>query len=158
MPHPTAVLPAPTPLSGPPPIEAVIDLLVHTVLAGDVDPATREHLRTVAGADRAALGAVVLAGLGSGELARVDGRWTLNTGHPVAIVADLNVTRREQQILVLLSGGLTARAIGHRLGLSPRTVAKYQQRIYRKFGTCDRLTTVLRAQRLGLLPPVPGNS
>ncbi|ROO62927.1 regulatory LuxR family protein [Micromonospora sp. Llam0] len=63
------------------------------------------------------------------------------------------LTVREQEILRLLADGLTARAIGHRLLLSPRTVAKHQERMYRKFGTSDRLTTVLRAQRLGLLPP-----
>jgi len=64
----------------------------------------------------------------------------------------VKLTVREQQILSLLAGGLTAVAIGRRLRLSPRTVAKHQERIYRKFGTSDRLTTVLRAQRLGLLP------
>lgn len=64
----------------------------------------------------------------------------------------LGLTRREQQILELIADGLTAEAIGRRLHLSPRTVAKHQERMYRKFGTSDRLTTVLRAQRLGLLP------
>lgn len=64
----------------------------------------------------------------------------------------VKLTVREQQILSLLASGLTAVAIGRRLRLSPRTVAKHQERIYRKFGTSDRLTTVLRAQRLGLLP------
>jgi DNA-binding NarL/FixJ family response regulator len=131
----------------------VIDLLVRTVLADDMHPATRDHLRTVAGGDRSVLRTAVLAGLGSGELARVDGRWTW-TPRPAAAVAEFDLTRRERQILVLLGEGLTARSIGRRLELSPRTVAKYQQRIYRKFGTSDRLTTVLRAQRLGLLVTV----
>lgn len=70
------------------------------------------------------------------------------------------LTRRERQVLTLLAGGLTAAAIARRLGLSTRTVAKYQQRTYRKLGTSDRLTAVLRAQRLGLLEqpaPVPPN-
>lgn len=141
-------------LPGPPSIDSMIDQLVATVLAGDMDPAARDHLRAVAGGDRSALRAAVLAGLGSGELARVDGRWTWTDRRPAPdarAVADLNLTRREQEILVLLSDGLTAQAIARRLGLSPRTVAKYQQRIYRKFGTSDRLITVLRAQRLGLV-------
>lgn len=64
------------------------------------------------------------------------------------------LTHREQQILELIAAGLTAVAIAHRLRLSPRTVAKHQERMYRKFGTSDRLTTVLRAQRVGLLPSV----
>src|SRR6185312_1854202 len=117
----------PLSLSAPPPIEAVIDLLVRTVLAGDMDPATRDHLRAV---DGPALGTAVLTGLGSGALARVDGRWTW-AHRPAACGIDL--TRREQQILALLSEGLTAQSIGRRLDLSHRTVAKYQQRIYRKF-------------------------
>ncbi len=139
----------------PPSIESVIDLLVRTVLAGAMDPAARDHLRAAAGGDRTALRTAVLAGLATGELARVDGRWTWTARRPAPdtrAVADLNLTGREQEILVLLSEGLTAQAIARRLGLSPRTVAKYQQRIYRKFGTSDRLTTVLRAQRLGLIP------
>jgi DNA-binding CsgD family transcriptional regulator len=69
------------------------------------------------------------------------------------------LTGREQEVLVLLSDGLTSRAIARRLSLSPRTVAKHQERVYRKFGTSDRLTTVLRAQRLGLLhPPAEGTT
>jgi DNA-binding CsgD family transcriptional regulator len=71
---------------------------------------------------------------------------------PVVPRLDINLTRREQETLQLLSEGLKAQAIGRRLGLSQRTIEKYQQRIYRKFGTRDRLTTVLRAQRAGLLP------
>jgi DNA-binding CsgD family transcriptional regulator len=63
------------------------------------------------------------------------------------------LTDREQQVLVLVADGLTAAAIARRLYLSPRTVAKYQQRTYRKLGTSDRLATVLRAQHLGLLEP-----
>jgi DNA-binding CsgD family transcriptional regulator len=72
--------------------------------------------------------------------------------------ADTRLTRRERQVLTLLADGLTAGAIARRLCLSPRTVAKYQQRTYRKLGTSDRLTTVLRAQRLGLLPSLAARS
>ena len=60
------------------------------------------------------------------------------------------LTPREQDILGLLCEGLTAVAMARRLGLSPRTVTKHQQRLYRKLGTSDRLATVLRAQRLGM--------
>lgn len=72
---------------------------------------------------------------------------------PPAPGRTVGLTQRERQILVLLGDGLTAQAIARRLSLSPRTVAKHQERMYRKFGTCDRLTTVLHAQRLGLLRP-----
>ena len=73
---------------------------------------------------------------------------------PAAPGRAVGLTQRERQILVLLGEGLTAQAIARRLSLSPRTVAKHQERMYRKFGTSDRLTTVLQAQRLGLLRPV----
>jgi DNA-binding CsgD family transcriptional regulator len=71
-----------------------------------------------------------------------------SAGEPAAAVG---LTRRERQILAMLGEGLTARTIARRLCLSERTVAKHQERMYRKFGTSDRLTTVLQAQRLGLL-------
>lgn len=71
------------------------------------------------------------------------------------------LTERERDVLRLMAEGLIAQAIGHRLGVSARTVAKHQERIYRKLDTCDRLTTVLRAQEVGLVtaqvgPSAPG--
>ncbi|MDQ0373851.1 response regulator transcription factor [Cellulomonas humilata] len=61
------------------------------------------------------------------------------------------LTEREHAVLVLMEQGLIATAIGHRLGVSSRTVSKHQGHIYRKLGTTDRLTAVLQAQRDGLL-------
>ena len=46
-------------------------------------------------------------------------------------------------------------AIGIRLGISPRTVHKHQEHLYRKLGAVDRLSAVLRAQEAGVLPPQP---
>jgi DNA-binding CsgD family transcriptional regulator len=66
--------------------------------------------------------------------------------------AELRLTNREITVLSLLAAGLTAGGIASRLGASPRTVHKHLENIYRKLGTSDRLTTVLRAQRFGLLP------
>jgi DNA-binding NarL/FixJ family response regulator len=65
------------------------------------------------------------------------------------------LTARQRQILALLSEGLTVQAIAHRLYLSPRTVGKHLERLYRRLGTSDRLTTVLQAQRFGLLAARP---
>jgi len=65
------------------------------------------------------------------------------------------LTQRQRQILALLSEGLTIQAIAHRLFLSPRTVGKHLERMYRRMGTSDRLTTVLYAQRSGLLASPP---
>ncbi len=69
----------------------------------------------------------------------------------------MGLTQRQRQILALLSEGLTIQAIARRLCLSPRTVGKHLERMYRRMGTSDRLTTVLHAQRFGLLssPPEP---
>lgn len=66
--------------------------------------------------------------------------------------ADCALTPRELSVLLLLTDALTAAAIGRRLGISDRTVHKHVENIYRKLGTRDRISTVLRAQRLGLVP------
>lgn len=63
------------------------------------------------------------------------------------------LTGRQREVLHLLADGLTVRAIARRLRLSPRTVGKHLEHVYRRLGTSDRLTTVLRAQRHGLLCP-----
>lgn len=62
------------------------------------------------------------------------------------------LTRRELIVLALLAQGLTAVAIAHRLAITPHTVSKHQQSIYRKLAVHDRLSAVLTAQRLALLP------
>lgn len=71
------------------------------------------------------------------------------------------LTAREQLILTMLAQGRTAAAVATRLAISPRTVHKHQEHLYRKLGAVDRLSAVLAGQRLGLLPaptlqdPVP---
>lgn len=71
---------------------------------------------------------------------------------PSEEVAGLALTPRETTVLLLLGDALTALSIGRRLGISERTVHKHIANIYRKLGTHDRVSTVLRAQRLGLVP------
>ncbi|MEU9388052.1 LuxR C-terminal-related transcriptional regulator, partial [Streptomyces sp. NPDC048279] len=70
---------------------------------------------------------------------------------PEERAADCALTPRELTVLLLLTDALTADAIGRRLGISARTVHKHVENIYRKLGTRDRLSTVLKAQRLGLV-------
>jgi DNA-binding CsgD family transcriptional regulator len=67
-------------------------------------------------------------------------------------VEESRLTGRELAVLNLLAEGLTAAAIARRLAISTRTVHKHLEHVYAKFGTGDRLTTVLRAQHAGLLP------
>jgi DNA-binding NarL/FixJ family response regulator len=62
------------------------------------------------------------------------------------------LTLRETAVLRLLAEGLPAKTIARRLGVATGTVSKHQENLYRKFGTRDRLTTVLTAQRLRLVP------
>jgi DNA-binding NarL/FixJ family response regulator len=61
------------------------------------------------------------------------------------------LTQRELTVLAVLAEGLTADAIARRLDISPRTVHRHLQHLYRKLGTTDRLATVLRAKALGLV-------
>ncbi|MEV6501848.1 helix-turn-helix transcriptional regulator [Streptomyces prunicolor] len=67
-------------------------------------------------------------------------------------IADSRLTPRQVTVLLLLADALTASAIAHRLGISVRTVHKHVESLYRKLGTRDRVSTVLRAQEIGLLP------
>ncbi|WP_233518513.1 helix-turn-helix transcriptional regulator [Streptomyces corynorhini] len=67
--------------------------------------------------------------------------------------AEQGITPRQFAVLTLLAKALPATAIAHRLHISPRTAHKHIESLYRRLGTCDRLSTVMRAQSLGLLPP-----
>lgn len=58
----------------------------------------------------------------------------------------------ERIVLTLLARGSTAASIGLQLRVSPRTVHKHQEHLYRKLGAVDRLSAVLLAQEAGLLP------
>ena len=66
--------------------------------------------------------------------------------------ADVHLTPRELSVLVLVADGLTAAAAARRLLVAERTVHKHLERVYGKFGVSDRVSAVLRAQRLGVLP------
>ena len=61
------------------------------------------------------------------------------------------LTRREQEILVYLSEGLTMHQMGTRLGISPRTVETHAAKLYRKLGARTRVQAVARAAKLGLI-------
>jgi DNA-binding CsgD family transcriptional regulator len=63
-----------------------------------------------------------------------------------------SLTRGQHAVLVLLADGCTAGTMGRRLGISPRTAQKHLQNLYTKLGTGDRVSAVLRAQELGLVP------
>ncbi|MFI9200427.1 response regulator transcription factor [Streptomyces sp. NPDC053048] len=62
------------------------------------------------------------------------------------------LTPRELTVLGLLSEGITATGIGRRLTISPHTVNRHLEKIYRKLGTNNRVSTVLLAKQAGLVP------
>lgn len=65
------------------------------------------------------------------------------------------LTTRELAVLGLLDEGLTAAAIARRLQISVRTVHKHLERIYAKLEVPDRLSAVLAARRIGVVPQRP---
>jgi len=59
-----------------------------------------------------------------------------------ANASDLNLTKREQEVLDLLTTGLSNAEIGNALHLSPRTVEKYVSSLLRKTQTSNRAELV----------------
>jgi DNA-binding CsgD family transcriptional regulator len=70
-------------------------------------------------------------------------------------LADL--TEREIQVLRLVGDGRTNASIAHALEVSPRTVAKHLEHIYRKFGVSSRAAAVSRMTAPGgsMKPALP---
>lgn len=78
----------------------------------------------------------------------------LRNRHGQAVVhrsREADLTARELTVLALLAEGLPAKTIARRLGVSPRTVHKHTQNLYKKLGTRSRVEALLRAQAMGLL-------
>jgi two-component system, NarL family, nitrate/nitrite response regulator NarL len=61
------------------------------------------------------------------------------------------LTPREAEVLVVAAEGLTARQIGHRLGVRERTVTTHLGRIYRKLGANGRVAALAAASASGVL-------
>ena len=57
------------------------------------------------------------------------------------------LTEREQEVLGLLGGGLSNRAIGERLGISERTVKAHVSNLFDKHGVRNRTELVSQVQR-----------
>lgn len=99
----------------------------------------------------------VVAGLDRhiGLLARLEQEGATAHAAPAALSpSGPLLTPRELLVLRGIAGGSTVRGIAARLAISPRTVHKHQENLYRKLGAVDRLSAVLEAQRAGLLPEV----
>ncbi len=66
------------------------------------------------------------------------------------------LTDREAQILQLAARGRTNQAIARTCDVSPRTVAKHLEHIYRKLGVTSRAAAVYRTAAAGLTPHAAG--
>ena len=82
-------------------------------------------------------------------------RERLAPGGPAAHDASTGIplTARELAVLHLMTDGLIATAIARRLGISPHTVSRHMESVYRKLDAHDRATAILRAQAQGCLQP-----
>ncbi|OQO93917.1 helix-turn-helix transcriptional regulator [Saccharomonospora piscinae] len=67
----------------------------------------------------------------------------LHDGHP-PVPGDTGLTLREREIVRLVALGRTNAAIAHELALSPRTVAKHLEHVYRKLRVDGRAAAVAR--------------
>ena len=69
-----------------------------------------------------------------------------------AKLAEVGITPREHEILVLIAGGLSNREIGERLFVSENTVKTHSSRVFEKLGVNRRVQAVQKARELGLIP------
>ena len=66
-----------------------------------------------------------------------------------------NLTRREQEVAVLVARGLTNRQISTELGISERTAGNHVARILHKLGLCSRAQIASWTTKRQLLAPEP---
>jgi DNA-binding CsgD family transcriptional regulator len=74
-------------------------------------------------------------------------------GHPVrkSPAAPAGLTPREVEVLVLAAKGATNKAIGSRLGISPKTAGNHLERVYAKAGVGSRAEAAMFAMHHGLV-------
>lgn len=69
---------------------------------------------------------------------------------PDNVTPHVQLTDRENEVLLRVAKGFTLPEIGVQLGLSRHTIADYVKQIYRKLNVSSRAEAALEAQRLGL--------
>ena len=65
------------------------------------------------------------------------------------------LTSREQEVIALVARGMANKAIGHQLGISPRTVEGHLNHVFEKLGTTSRTELVHFALVNGLVDGYP---
>lgn len=68
-----------------------------------------------------------------------------------ALHGQIKLTKRESEVLELISHGKTNPEIALILGISPRTVAVHASKIFFKLGTTDRVSAAMRAQTINIV-------
>jgi len=94
--------------------------------------------------------AAATAGLAAIEPALLDAL-TPETGGEIPLPPTEDLTPRETDVLDLLARGLTNKAIGQRLEISPNTVKFHVNAILAKLDAQSRTEAVVRATQLGLI-------
>jgi DNA-binding CsgD family transcriptional regulator len=74
-------------------------------------------------------------------------------GDSAAEETTIRLTKRQGEVLLLLSQGDSNREIARRLGVSVNTVKGHNARLYKKLKVNSREQAVTRSRDLGLLPP-----
>jgi DNA-binding response OmpR family regulator/DNA-binding CsgD family transcriptional regulator len=85
--------------------------------------------------------------LGASEEQAVQGGHDRQEVHE-ALRRNLQLTRRESEVLLWISRGKTNRDIGEILGISPRTINKHLERIFVKLGVENRASAAVHAERV----------
>ncbi|MGO4674893.1 response regulator [Bosea sp. 2YAB26] len=71
-------------------------------------------------------------------------------GIPFDATTSVALTRRESELLVLIAGGATTRAVAARLGISPHTARKHRENLMRKLDLHSATELAAYAVRVGL--------
>ncbi|HSJ57953.1 MAG TPA: response regulator transcription factor [Anaerolineae bacterium] len=106
-------------------------------------------LRDAAGSALSAAVAAVMQGLAVMDRTLAPG--TRGVREHAGTELEEALTPRETEVLQLLAGGLTNRAIGRALGISEHTVKFHVNAILGKLGAQSRTEAVVQATRLGLI-------
>jgi DNA-binding NarL/FixJ family response regulator len=72
-------------------------------------------------------------------------------GRRSSATAGLTLSPREQQVLSLLTDGMSVPSIARSMFVSPSTAKTYVARLYEKLGACNRAQAIMTALRLGLI-------
>lgn len=73
----------------------------------------------------------------------------MNESVTVSQFKKLGLSRREADVLLWIARGQSNAEIGASLCISPRTVKKHLERVYRKLGVKTRLAAAVRAAEAG---------